>query len=47
MNKWDAELPAPTSENWRTAYGAVKGDGDQRLLYRPSKKLRYRLFTRV
>lgn len=36
MNKWDVELPAPTSENWRSAYGAVKGDGDKRLLYRPS-----------
>ena len=33
INNWDASLPAPLSENWRMAYGAVKGDGDNRFAY--------------
>ena len=36
MNNWDANLPAPASENWRMAYGATRGENEKRLAYRAS-----------
>lgn len=36
MNNWDADLPAPASENWRMAYGATRGEDEKRLVYRAS-----------
>ena len=36
MNNWDADLPAPASENWRMAYGATQGENEKRLAYRAS-----------
>ena len=34
MDNWDADLPAPASENWREAYGATRGENEKRLVYR-------------
>ena len=33
MDEWQPDLPAPASENWRQAYGAVKGDDEKRFSY--------------
>ena len=33
MEVWTADLPAPSSENWRTAYGAVQGKNEKRFAY--------------
>ena len=37
MNNWDADLPAPASENWRVAFGAGKESSEKARAYRPGE----------
>lgn len=34
---WQPELPAPSSENWRRAYGAIRGENEKRFTYYASE----------